>query len=250
MYKPVRAEGLQIEAVLNMGNCIYSVLLGTISALIVYVSTHDGVMPQVVADASVRIPVFLLLPLLLIYYLVDWHDLNRAPFFDEKIGMGQMCRWMLCILLIGAMAVSTVRGALASLTFITSLYIPLTTRFRNKELGLKGNEKDHEESFLKGRIYERAKYKNRFAVLVAFLGAAFAVYFHFYLSENGIARCTLTWMIILAWALMAVSKWRRSRRKIEPAYRHAVAGMLRHQEAIAKTLAGLVEEEDHGERSS
>lgn len=239
MYKTVRSEGLQLEAVLNMGNCVYSVLLGTISALIVYVFTKDGIWADIQADCPFRVVSLFLLLLLITYYMIDWHDLNRASYFDKKIGMGQMGRWILCILLVGMLSVLAVCGKLSALVAVSASYIPFSLLLRNRELGLDKQGNSITEAFVKGRAYERLFIlKCVVAVAVALAGIAFAFRYHPELSRATTLRTVTVWALMIVWIAMLIEKFHRSQSVIERLYKHTVTQMLSEQDRFLKFISG------------
>lgn len=239
MYKTVRAEGLQLEAVLNMGNCVYSVLLGTVSALIVYLFTKDGIWTEIQSDSPFRFVSLLWLLPLVAYYMIDWHDLNRASYFDKKIGMGQMCRWILCIILVGMLCVLAVCGKLSAMIAVSTSYIPFSLLLRNRELGLDKKGQTILDAFNQGRVYERLSIlKWVLASAIAVGGLVFAVRYHAQMSSDTSLRTVTAVCLTLAWLAMLVEKFSRSRSTINRRYKEVIGQMLAEQEGFLALIRG------------
>jgi len=248
MFKSIRKEGLQTEAVLNMGNCIYSVMLGTISAIIMYLFTTDQILPKIYDELPVRAPSYMMFLLLILYYMVDWHDMNRVAYFDRMIGMRQMCRWIVCVLLLGWLAILALFGSLSLIAFITALYTPLAMSFRDQDLNYPTHEgKNHQESFLMGinhakKLYAFKQKRRRriiLAVVLVTVGISLAVLFHLYLSQNVNAMRGMSGLLLIIWSVMLVLKFQRSQSLIATEYRCVVTQMLQQQEHIYQLLVSF-----------
>jgi len=231
MDTPLRHEGLQIEATLSMGNSLYSILLAAIigaMALVLRDGTVFDALPKAENHAwSLVVLTACTAVLLIAYYIMDWHDLNRVPYFDKKIGILQMTSWMaaICVLslslilyicALGSPSIPSLRHHVTVVGMLTAIYIPLTWLLRNWMIQ-EDEDAGARTNFVKGQL-KMASVLGALACMLAWC------YFVVWAARKATDAMTLTiaCITLAAWAFFLGLKIWRSVRKIAPDYKTAV----------------------------
>lgn len=246
MDTPIKKEGLQIEAALNMGNSLYSILLATMLGATALLLQTDELISLLTAfktiDFYVRMISAVTVILLVVYYIVDWHDLNQVAYFDEVIGKAQMTLWMLCICIVSLSSVLSILIIRLSspvsmlnqatvVAVLTAIYIPTTFVYRNKlikepELPKKTTPK---EAFEQGREHEKLtmaeknkRTRSLVCAIVASLLWIFGTVCVYRLNTEW--RCLLIYAITcLGWLVALFLKFRRSEKYVSVQYREFIS---------------------------
>lgn len=244
MNLKLREEGLQIEAVLCMGNSIYAVALGVATTLIFYIFSKEGVNlfnNFFKEDLFIKIPSLILVPILALYYIFDWHDFNLATYFDKKIGVSQMYQWIICVLLISFLAICAFNKSLILEAFFSSIYFLQVLKKRDSLFELGGTETIN-EAFLKGQNklkYNSLKFIIRFlGYLILFILTFLFVFWLLKIFLSSVPWITtinnnffpiillfLAWIILLTWGLNLWLKFFRSKHCIEIQYKKEIVRM-------------------------
>lgn len=245
MNTPIKKEGLQIEAALNMGNSLYSILLATMLGATAVLLQTEGLISLLTAFTTigfyVRIISLATVILLVIYYIVDWHDLNQVAYFDEVIGKSQMSLWMLCICIVSLSSVLSILIVRLSSPFfmlnqatvvavLTAVYIPTTFVYRNKliEEPELPDTMPPKEAFEQGREHEKLKIAEKtkrrrslIGVIFASLLWIFAIVCLYRLNTKW--NCLIIYAITsIGWSVALTLKFRRSKNYVSKRYKEFI----------------------------
>ena len=225
MQTPIRKEGLQIEAVLNMGNSLYAILLATVIGMAGILIKTDELF---VKSAEVYLRcisggVFLLL---IVYYLIDWYDLNLAPYIDEKIGLAQMAKWMLCIIIVTLSSLMALSGRIDIIALLTGFYHAPVMYGRDKEIGIPEGKMEITTAYWKGVADTCLMITKWGLVALSLVILSFALIHVFFDWSPGWFNASVATMTIACWLMALGYKIVRSHYLIFPKYRNAIAKMI------------------------
>lgn len=247
MSYPLREEGLQINAVLSMGNSLYAVLVGIIiSVITVVVSSTDITVfgmaqPQQIPTVICHSALSLLVLLWIAYYLIDWHDLNCIPFIDENLGMRQMLIYFIAIFAISVCITFAMLGNTNWVAALVSVYCPCAARFRNKVLDRPREEYSPAQLLDAGIAIGVSKVTTRLyntlyigVCAVVFLSAGFAETQPLGLWSNfQTLSLACEWILpigaVAILIIAVVAKYQRSKNHIRPEYRKAIQSILANE---------------------
>jgi len=236
---PLRTEGLQIDASLSMGNSLYAVLVGIIvSVIAVVVSSGEigifGTGGEHKVSTFCCIALTAVVLLWIVYYLIDWHDLNRAPFIDDNIGMKQMLGYFVCIFLISVCIAFALLGQINYVIIIASIYCPTVGRFRNELWDGPPEKGTLAEAFELGKDVTLSRVKtlilNGSFFFLCALGVACGVLALLSVKETDvfiavfidIAKAISPAITVIIVAIAVAAKYQRSKKQIGPRYQEAI----------------------------
>lgn len=228
MRTPIREEGLQIDAVLNMGNSLYAILLATVIGTAGVLIKTDELFARSAALYLRFISGGIVL-LLVVYYLVDWHDLNLVPYFDKQIGMSQMAKWILCIIIITLASVMSLSGQIDKVALMTGIYMTPVLWFRDKEIGEPDGEMEIRVAYWKGVADTYLSWTRKGLVLLSLISLFFSmIHFCFNWTPNWFYT-TIAIITIACWLMALAYKITRSHFLILPKYKDAIKDMAQDQ---------------------
>ena len=237
MPNPIRTSGLQIQAVLSMGNSLYAVLVGTTTGAISIILTNKNIFgEQQIFFGLYHIVLLLTVVLITIYFLIDWHDLNRAAFIDDDIGISQMVQWVVAILLISISIILCGVGIPLPCSILSFAYLPLSLRLRDNlihPIGLTEQEKTAGDGYEKAQKDEKVKniklVTNILQWIYFFLLLATLCQLFFISMEIKTTQVVYSFGCFLAWLLALIVKCYRSKYVIEPSYKIAINNIMSSQ---------------------
>jgi hypothetical protein len=181
----------------------------------------------------------LVVVLWIMYYILDWHDLNMVLVYDEDIGRKQMFLYFLCILAISLCVVLALLGKAEILGIVASVYVPFAVWLRNKVIDRPPTNATPDEAYEHGKKFEKTKNRTRklnyLLLLVCVLGFICGICgslsqvsvgqqkWLVFLIELGKFFNPYTAVVVSAVALFF--KYHRSTHKIEQEYHDAVVAM-------------------------
>lgn len=244
MPYPLRGDGLQIDSVLSMGNSLYAVLVGIIVSVLAVVFTNRE-MGMFGTARGADVPwlwcgcMLAIVVLWVLYYMIDWHDLNRVPFFDTEMGMAQMLKYFACIFLISMCITFAILGMSASVAILTSVYCPIAIRFRNGLIdappqdGTLAEAFNHGKKVVWGRMRVSALNGAYFVVCGAALIAGVASTLtpsqdapRAFAAPIGWGHDFAHYATLLVVGIALAAKYHRSTTYIERSYRNAIGKMM------------------------
>lgn len=212
--------GLSPEAVLNMGNSLFSVVLGSVMAvtsLLLYDASFE--FPSAPLERWGRTVLIVGIAVLVLYYLIDWYDLNLMVVVDTFVGRRQIFIYVICALFIGSLPPLALQGNVDLLGILSSVYFPLADFQRNRFI----NPEDYATSSESGRAIGRVEgylLIGRVVLWILSLGLlGVCTYCLWYqAAEPALARFSGSVLVLLLWLMAATLKLVRSVTFIELLY--------------------------------
>jgi hypothetical protein len=229
MQTLIRKEGLQIDAILNMGNSLYAILLATVIGMAgILIKTDELFIKSTeVYSRCISGGVFVLL---LIYYLIDWYDLNLAPYFDKKIGLAQMAKWMLCIIIVTLSSLMALSGQINIVGLLTGFYMAPVMCKRDKEIGVPKGTMEIGTVYWKG-VADACLMITKWGLVMLSLVIFSLTFIHFCFEWTpGWFNTSVAIMTISCWLVALGYKIVRSHFLISPKYKIAIAAMIKKEE--------------------
>jgi hypothetical protein len=232
----IRAKGLQIDAVLCLGNSLYAIFFGLV--IVELVSFIGGNPPPIYPltaslthDSFVNTVGVLVGLLLCFYYTLDWYDLNRAPYIDEEVGGLQLLVWMVCILFTSLVLVLAVRGIPIWLMVISAIYVTLTVLLRDYAWGhLSLSDASTTRIYWKGTrdglLFLVLLVLDASVLLVILMNWNVKPFDYNDVSVSQWMRSVSAGISLVLWFIAVMLKWRRSTTKIANEYASAIQKLL------------------------
>jgi len=245
----IRTYHLQRDAFLNMGNCLYSIMLAVFVAATILelqqskvcvtpplalCQTKATLEPPLACVA--RLSCFLTMVLLCIYYSFDWYDLNRVPYFDQRLGMGQMVLYSACVVLITALTIFSLTGQVHMAMWITAAYHPFVLVFRDRPLRLEPH-KQRDKAVAKEEhpalmFLHRDEVVGGLKIVGMLAFGAIYILLGILLIQNSASRCIVILASValpVAWGVGLYLKVGRSINFIRDCYNRALSRRAAHQ---------------------
>jgi len=242
MNYPIRDKGLQVDAAISMGNSLYAVLVGVIiGVLIVLLSDSENKMclfgfgntagNSLVSGGCMA---FALL-LWLIYYFLDWYDLNMVLVYDNYMGPRQVLFYFFCILAISLCVVLSLLGKANLLVIIASIYASLVTLLRDKLIDAAPMNSTNQEAYNYAKQVQWDSITTLLLLVMCFLGfvsGCLTVIPSWQYLSLGIewAKFLNPCATVLIGIVAVIVKLRRSKYKIQPEYQAAVVAIKGNKE--------------------
>lgn len=230
MNVPVRTKGLQVEAVLCLGNSLYSVLVAGIIGAAVLILSDTGALAQLTnarasgglaSYALSMVRPFTLTALLAAYFVFDWYDLNQVTYCDTKIGRAQLFLWLLAICILSVEIVLCVAARYRPFSVLAVAYFAYTALLRDLLITY-DHKKSAPHNFWRGALFSAL-------LIVATVLVAWWAWFCYSGVDGGADSDCALWVGVCAWALaLGVKAWR------------SMTGIARKYEEAVKQLSESV----------
>lgn len=130
--------GLQRDSISSIGNNLFGFVLGS-AAAIIGVLAYGGDIAHDIGNGETLQTVARILPLpgiivLVLYYLIDWYDLNLAVYIDEFVGRKQVCLYVISALVVAALPALALGGKTDIAALLAAVYFPLADYKRDRLL--------------------------------------------------------------------------------------------------------------------
>ena len=215
MKLPTREKGLQIGAVLSLGNCLYSVLMACIASVIGYsLANLDWSTLPSFANTFKFWALGATFFLASAYYFFDWYDLNQVTYYDKKLGRLQIFLWVLSVCVLSVTIYSSLKGTALITLILAVSYIPFTILVRD-HLILPDNKKGANHNFKCGMLLIGI-------IIVVLATVCFLIYLRI---EHGAEKCDNNWFTgigVLLWVIALIWKIIRSFTNIAIHYEKAI----------------------------